>query len=460
VTTRLVCAVAALLASLGAQAEARTGTFVPARAGCAMAHCQPSMADRVRMEAPAIVRSSWFDAGAASSAQGLGCASNGSVAVCTSGDRSAGRARPYLKAYDGAGRVLWDSGDALNSWAWTSAAMVDEAGGAIAADDSSLVRFTPRGGVGWTTRTPGGAPISPTRTANGTIVLATSGGPVSAYDSVSGRHLATLDLRDTLMGLSGRFDTTNTPGGRGNRIYVSTEFKLDDGRADPNHHARLYAIDVDPEQPRAKRLRIAWYYEFGARSGASPLVIGDLIVFDGDRESPSSPSAPRFFALRDMGSRPRLVWQYPLGGLGVASAAEDPRGGAWVFAFGNPLLRRISASRGAVLQTIDVDALVGAPGTHAPYSAMSVAEGPTGHPVMLVTARAGISSAYVVAIDLVRERALWAYRVPGDVPTNTPMGQFPVVARKGGGRAVVFSMKGGVRAVAGPCRTRLTRCAP
>jgi hypothetical protein len=65
-----------------------------------------------------------------------------------------------------------------------------------------------------------------------------------------------------------------------------------------------------------------------------------------------------------------------------------------------------------------------------------------------------------VAIDLVRERALWAYRVPGDVPTNTPMGQFPVVARKGGGRAVVFSMKGGVRAVAGPCRTRLTRCAP
>ena len=144
----------------------------------------------------------------------------------------------------------------------------------------------------------------------------------------------------------------------------------------------------------------------------------------------------------------------------MASAAQDPRGGAWSFAFGNPMLRRVSASCGAVIQTIDIDALVGAPGTDAPYSAMSIAEGPTGHPVMLVTARAGLSSAYVVG-DRARTRGCAVtYRVPGTSSRTLRLGPFPVVPSKGGGRTVVFSMKGGGRAVAGPCRTRLSRCAP
>jgi PQQ-like domain len=420
--------------------------FAPAAEGCPMAHCDPAMSDRVEMRAPSSIGSSWFDAGAASAAQGLGCSSNGKLAVCTFGDRSGDRSRPYLKAYDASGRIHWDSGTALGSWAWTSAAMVDKAGGVVAADDSRLVRFEPGGRVLWSRRTPGGAPISPTRTAAGTIVLATSGGPVSAYDGRSGRHIATLELKATLDGLSGRFDTTNTPGSRGNRIYVSTEFKLDDGSADPNHHARLYAIDVDPSRPRARRLRVAWYHEFGARSGASPLVLGDLIVFDGDRSDPAGPLSPRFFGIRDTGAKPRLVWEYELGGLGVASAAEDPRGGAWVFAFTNRVLRRISKATGKVVQTIDVDELVGEPGDHAPFSAMSIAEGRDGRPVMLVTARSS-ASAFVVAIDLVRERLLWKYRMPGPLFADTPMGQFPVLAGPGGRRTVVFTTRSGVRGV-------------
>jgi outer membrane protein assembly factor BamB len=444
-----LCVLGAMMSSVALHGEAQAARFQPAPRGCAMSHCQPSMADLVRVEAPRSIGSAWHDSSAATSSQGLGCSANGKIAVCTSGDYSAGRTQPYLKAYNGAGKILWDSGTSLNAWAWTSAAMVDKKGGVIAADDSALVRFGPGGRVRWSTPTPGGAPISPTQVENGTVVLATWRGPVSAFDSSTGRHLATLDLRATLDGLSGRFDTTNTPAARGNRIYVSTEFTLDDGRADPNHNARLYAIDVNPKKPRAKRLRVAWYYEFGARSGASPDVVGDLIVFDGDRRKPSSAESPRFFGVRDLGKRPKLVWEYELGGQSQASAAQDPRGGSWVFAFAHPTLRRVSNSSGKVRQTIDLDALIGAVGTHTPYSAMSIARGPKGDPLMMLTGRAGLTSAYVVAIDLVTEKALWKYRVPGGAFTNTPQGQFPIVERPDGRRAVVFSMRSGVRAVVG-----------
>jgi putative pyrroloquinoline-quinone binding quinoprotein len=440
---------AVLAAAAGVHGEAAARSFEPTPRGCAMAHCDPAMSDLVRLRAPGAAGSAWHDPSAATFSQGLGCSANGRIAVCTSGDYSAGRAQPYLKAYDGSGRIVWDSGTTLNAWAWTSAAAVDRKGGAIAADDTSLVRFAPGGRVRWSTRTPGGAPISPTVLRNGAVVLATRGGPVSAFDSRSGRHLGTLDLRATLGGLSGRFDTTNTPGARGNRVYVSTELTLDDGRPDPNHHARLYAIDVNPRKPAGRRLQIAWHFEFGARSGASPLVVGDTIVFDGDRERPGSPEAPRFFGVRDLGRRPKPVWQHELDGRSQASAARDPRGGAWVFAFGHPLLRRVSIASGRVRQTIDVDALVDAEGIHVPYSAMSVATGRGGRPVMLVTARAGLTSAYLVAIDLARERLVWKWRLPGDVRLNTPMGQFPIVTRPDGRRAVVFSMRSGVRAVVG-----------
>jgi hypothetical protein len=415
-----------------------------------MAHCDTKMSDRVRLEAPASIASTWFDADAASNSQGLGCTSNSKIGVCTFGDRTGSRAKPFLKAYDSGGKVLWDSGTTLNSWSWTSAAAIDPHGGVLTADDKALVRFAPGGRKLWSTRTPGGAPISPTVTPNGTVVLATSDGPISAYDSSTGRRIAVLDLSATLGGRSGRFDTTNTPGMRGNRIYVSTELKLDDGAADPGRHARLYAIDVDPDQPASKRLKVAWFHEFGARSGASPLVVGDTVLFDGDRETPTAPTSPRFFGIRDMGRRGELAWRYELGGPGVASAARDPRGGAWVFAFGQPTLRRISTTTGAVAQTIDVDALVNDVGTHTPYSAMSIATGPRGRPVMFVTARASNLSAYVLAIDLAKGVALWKYKVPGEVFMGTPMGQFPIVAGPRGRRAVVFSMKGGVRALVGP----------
>src|SRR5215207_1801143 len=211
--------------------------LVPVPTGCAMAHCQPTMADRVGMEAPAIFQSSWVDASAASSSQGLGCASDGSIAVCTHGGPQRRARAPYLKAYDGAGKLLWDSGAALNSWAWTSGQLR---------------------------------------------------GPVSAYDPASGRHLATLDLHETLM---------DSP------------------------------VASTPPTPRAggatgstSRPSSSW-----TTAARTPTTMRAGTVFDGDRESPSSAAAPRFFALRDRGSRPNLVWQYgrrPGGGLGRAGSAR------------------------------------------------------------------------------------------------------------------------------------------
>lgn len=446
-TAIATAALACLL--LAASAGAAAKVFRPAPQGCAMSHCQPSMADQVGMPAPRSAVGDWFDPSAASNDQGLGCAGNGTVALCTFGNRFGDRAKPYMKAYNARGRALWDSGDALNSWVWTSVPIVGQAGGAVIADDAEIVRFQPDGDVRWRTPTPGGRPISPTRTANGTIVMASKLGPITAYDPRSGEHLATLDLTATLDGLHGRFDTTNTAGGRGNRIYVSTEFTLDSGAADPNRHARLYAIDVDPDRRPAKRLSVAWYYEFGARSGASPLVVGKTIVFDGDRETPSSPTSPRFFGIRDKGDRPKLLWQHPLENPGVASAALDSRGGAWVFAFVKRTLWRISTEDGSVLQSIDLDAVVDEPDIHAPLSAMSIATGPRKHPVMIVTARSA-SSVFVVAIDLVREKLLWKRQIEGPLRTSTPMGQFPVIAGRDGRLAVVFSTLSGIHAVVGP----------
>jgi len=423
-----------------------------AAAGCPMSHCDPAMSDQARVPPPRAAAAHWLDAGAASGSQGLGCSGDGRVAACTFGDRSGDRTRPYLKIYDAGGRVRWTAGTELNAWAWTSVPLIARNGDVIAADDERLVRFSSAGRVRWRASTPGGAPISPTRAADGTIVLATAGGPVSAYAPDTGRRLGTLDLRATLDGLSGRFDTTNTPGVRGNRLYVSTQFTLDDGRADPNHHARLYAIDVDPSARPGRRLRVAWHFDFGARSGASPLVVGDLIVFDGDRAAPDGPLAPRFFALRDRGDRPQLVWEHELGGPGVASAALDPRGGAWVFSFGGPTVRRLSLRDGRVVQTIDLDALAGVEGErHTPFSAMTIAGGPGEPPTMLVSARSP-ESAYLLAVDLATGTLRWRHRLAGPVFEDTPMGQFPVVEGADGRRAVVFTTRRGVQAVVGPGR--------
>lgn len=416
--------------------------------GCPMAHCDPAMSDHVLMRAPSAVSSIWSDATAESDETGLGCSATPFMAVCTFGPAKDGAQRPQVKAYNATGKVLWDSGDVLNGTAWTSVPILSRNGEAIATDDQSLVRFSADGRVVWKSATPGGRPISPTLTQNGAVVLATIGGPISVYKSDTGELVGQLDLRDTLGGLRGRFETTNTPGTRGNRVYISTEFKLEDGGSDPNHHGRLYAVDVDPAPGPQESVRVAWFYEFGARSGASPLVIGDRIYFDGDRASPSGAFAPRFFAVRDEGSSPRLLWDYATGGPAAASAARDPRGGLWVFALGATSLVRLSEKDGALLDTIDLPSLTGVAGAR-PWSGIGITHGRKGQPVLIVSART-TSAAWVIAIDVTARSLIWKAHVGSDSYGDLPRGQWPILAGGDGKRVLVFTTRNGVRALGGP----------
>ena len=127
-------------------------------------------ADWVEMGVPTgAVAMRWRDTTAAGSTYGLGCSSNGSVAACSFG--GTGLAGPFLKAYDADGTVLWTAGDGLNSNAYTSAPMVAADGGVIAADNRVVTRFGPSGNVIWSVAHAGGAPVSPTVTENGVVVL-------------------------------------------------------------------------------------------------------------------------------------------------------------------------------------------------------------------------------------------------------------------------------------------------
>jgi outer membrane protein assembly factor BamB len=315
--------------------------------------------------------------------------------------------------------------------------MVDAAGGVIAADSARVIRFDPDGDVIWDTATPGGLPISPVITENGTVVLATWNGPVSAYDSETGEKLAELWIRE-YPGDPGFFETTNTPGVRVNRVYVSAHHQVD-RVVDEDNLAWLVAIDVDPTNPDpSERLRIAWHFEFGGPSGASPLVIGDTVYFDGDRPAPGTAQDPHVFALQDNGTAVTEKWRQAMTSTIVASFARDPRGGLWVYPYPEKWLIRLDEGDGSEMQRIDVDALV-APseaGSHFPSSAMTITE-PDSAPAMLLSAFAGNpSSTYVAAIDLASASLLWKVKVADAAGVKTA-GQFPIL--QGYGRRVVFS---------------------
>ncbi|MBW2456030.1 MAG: PQQ-like beta-propeller repeat protein [Deltaproteobacteria bacterium] len=361
--------------------------FVVAAQGCAMAHCDPQMSDQVGLPAPAapaITR--WHDAGGrfraepAGSAIGLGCSSNGRVAACTYGGFG-----DNLVVYRANGTIVYRKRE-LGAFAWASGAMIDEQGGVLTADSSYLYRYGPWGVRYWRTPTPGGYPISPVQTDNGVVVLATREGPLSAYRTTDGKKLDELDLG---------FDTENTPGVSGNRIYVST--------AQGTTQAKLAAVDVSPTVGAA--LVDGWgsgAYVYEPSSGASPAVRDGRIFFDGHLGG-----VPHVFCVRDDGSHATELWKRPMKSNVTASPALDPRGGVWTYAVNNPELYRLRESDGTELDTIDLDALVGGLATYSPSSVMSLAGSPE-EPVMIVAARAnGTLKTYVVAIELTTLSLRW-----------------------------------------------------
>lgn len=419
-----------LAAALGLPAVAGAQDFVLGSQGCPMAHCDVRMSDLAGAPAPAgDVGVAWRRDEAKGSRSGIGCSANGSIAACSFNDEAGDNLIVY--GYDG--ERLWSSGTLLNSTAWLSAPAISGDGQVIAADDTRIVRFDAAGGVVWDTATPGGRPISPVLVDDGLVVIATLGGPVSAYDAATGALVAQHRLRRN--GASGAtFSTTNTPCVRGGRVYVVAERE---GR-NAGHEGRLVALDVD----RAG-IREAWHVDFGAPSGTSPLRIGDVIYFGGARPSPgrAAPAEPTLFAVRDRGASGEVVWSRPIaeGKPALASFAQDPRGGMWFFPAGDPHLIRVAEADGSEIERIDLDALVGLPGLHVPGSVMTIA-GTAAEPVMLVSAKTYFGKSFVVAVDLVTRSAAWkALLSPvAFINRHSTAGQFAIVLGPAGPR-VVFS---------------------
>ncbi len=306
-----------------------------------------------------------------------------------------------------------------------------------------------------------GTPISPVQLANGLLLVATRGGPVALYDSQSGALLAQLSLQEG----AATYDTVNTPGVGGNRAYLSTENRSDatDGR--------LYALDVqvpagyDPTDPTSydpeHLLQVAWFVPFGGPSGASPLVVGDHVFFDGDRLEAGGAFAPHVLALQDEGEHGVMRWRLPMEGRIKASYARDPRGGMWGWTAGvprddHPWLQRIALhdrdgdGQGDIIEQINLDELVGEAGIHVPTSAMSMA-GPPAAPVLMVNATAfnpdgSVLSTYVVAVDLVHRELRWKVELPS-APNG---GQFPLLESAQGPRLIFTNWTEGTWAIGEP----------
>jgi hypothetical protein len=207
-------------------------------------------------------------------------------------------------------------------------------------------------------------------------------------------------------------------------------------RDDPAKTAWLVAVDVDATDP-IEPLRIAWYFTFGAPSGASPLCIGDTIYFDGGRLQPGDADSPQMFAVRDTGTAGALTWARPAPRAVPSSFAQDPRGGFWVIFFRYPLLQRRSRQTGALLEAIDIRSVVG--GTSLPHSVLTISHTPSSPIITLGTLDSPGTSAYVVAIDLASGIAKWKVNIMPSFGVDNVTGQFPIVVDTAGKAVVVFS---------------------
>jgi len=436
------------LALIAAHHSTRASAALLPEQGCPMAHCDPQLSDLVHLPAPTgEVSEIWhrndLPSERAGSRQGLGCSGNGVIVACTYSGMS-----DNLVVYDYDGNRLWSSGEALNANAYTSAPLVYANGDVVACDNTRVIRFDNAGQLVWSASLQaGGVPISPVITESGVLILATFGGPIYALDSSDGTMLGHLYVRKD-QNDPGFFETLNTPAVRGNRLYVSTQHQVD-GIPDSDNLAWLVAIDVDPAAPTVDdRLKVAWHYEFGGQSGASPLIIGRTIYFDGDRPAPGTEKAPHIFAVSDNGTSPVELWRKRALSKMNASFARDPRpaGGFWTYSLLSPWLIRLHQLSGRVMQAIDVDNLLGEEGRHIPRSAMTIA-GTDAEPVMIILATALNSGAtYVIAVNLMSHALVWKVEVT-DIAWAFTAGQFPIVMQNGVPRVVFTTFNAGARAI-------------
>jgi hypothetical protein len=439
--------------------------FVLPETGGYMAHCDPQMSDFINRSAPIEdVKIVWHHQklyGEKAGSLGLGFSSNGEIAACTFHG-----VYDNLVVYDYDGNHIWKSGNLLNCFSFFSAPIIDAHNRVIACDSRKVVMVDPldydNDGVivEWVTSLPKRCIAwSPVVTENGMVVLATQYGPIYVFDSKDGSLVAAKYLRANkrigvfynIFRFIGHFETINTPGVKGNRIYVLSHYNFNGLPFTCfNFYGRFFAIDVDPESNEV--LKVAWYYDFGGLSGASPLVIDDMIFFDGDREKPKLLGVPHIFALKDLGDDYKVVWKKPSYYTIGASFARDPRGGFWVV---NPFTSRLvhySQENGNILEEINVDETVDETGRHIPSSVITIC-GNISNPVLVVSATDfGVlkCSSYVIAVDLANDNSLlWKVKISegGMFKLDFPFGQYPILMKNGQPRIVFATVRGGAWAI-------------
>jgi len=403
---------------------------------CWMAHCNPQMSNQ---EALSVIPSGNFSVSAwdtvpAGSFRGLGVSANGNVIAASYADI------PGVVVYNQDGVRLWDSGSLSDGRSFTSAPIVSADGHVIAADDRHVTFYNPDGSVFEQTRTPGGLPTSPIITDNGVLVLAASGGPVSAYSISTGAILGRLYLGDP--GGRNYYDTVNTPCTIGNRVYISTAL-----RNDPSNAGRLYAVDVTNS---SSPLTVAWYYTFGGGSGASPLCVPNVngystaIFFDGLHAAPGNIGDPTVYAVGDAGTSGETMWTVNAGGWIPASMAyeDDPAYGEslWFYWSENPWLRELNLETGTMTRSIYTGDILGSLPRGCgwvPASALSMA----GDQMILslVASPMGTGGAYVVDIDTTDGKLQWQVQVAEDDSTDAAHGQFPLVLNSAQVPCVAFT---------------------
>jgi outer membrane protein assembly factor BamB len=278
--------------------------------------------------------------------------------------------------------------------AWFSAPFIGTDGTVVAADDHRVMRVDPATDtVLWkSAKLDSGIPISPAPIGSdlSMVLVATNtnaaGGTaeVSVWDVTTGVLLSHQPIRDPDIGRV--YVARNTAAVRGNRAYVPTAADLDPA------DGRLYAIDVCNASDCGGRgtQSVSWHYDFKGPSGPNPLLIGNVLYFDG-RPTRGTGS---FMAVADRGVSAKRLWVKLFPSAFGVSAAQDPRGGFWVHSWnGSELLMRLNADTGEIDQQVVVSTAFGLPPGYVAQSAATVGASAAGAVVLTIGAhRAGRSS--------------------------------------------------------------------
>ena len=261
---------------------------------------------------------------------------------------------------------------------------------------------------------------------------------MSVYSISSGALLGLLYLEDP--GATTFYETVNTPCVVNNRVYVLTALH---GKA----AGRLYALDITPSsQPVA----VAWSYDFGGPSGASPTCTTSntghtAITFDGENSNGTTIS-PAIYTVIDKGTSPSLLWSVKVAGRIVANMPQD-RGGIWYFTTPHSGVTRLSLRNGTVLQQISTKLPTGSNGQVA--SAISIGLDAAANPTMLFGLQGnplGTGGSYVASINAVTGAANWYLTVNASDSVDRTQGQFALVRDSAGLPRIAFTThNGGLR---------------